>query len=57
VTAAINEIAIEEALGLDAIEEGALAVCGFGARAPTKTTVEFDPLQRIWHGDERVSGN
>jgi putative peptide maturation dehydrogenase len=47
VTAAINEIAIEQALALDALEESALAVCGFGARANTRTTIEFDPLGRV----------
>jgi putative peptide maturation dehydrogenase len=34
VTAVINEIDIENAFGLDPLEEGPLAVCGFGVRAP-----------------------
>jgi putative peptide maturation dehydrogenase len=48
VTAAINEVEIERAFGLDPLAEGPLAVCGFGWRAAEKTTVEFDPLGQIW---------
>lgn len=33
VTAAVNEVDIEQAFGLDPFEEGPLAVCGFGCRA------------------------
>lgn len=51
VTAAINEVAIEQACELDALDESPLAVCGFGQRAETKTTVEFDPLELIWNDD------
>jgi len=42
VTAAINEVDIEQAFGLDGLAEGPLAVCGFGPRAATKATPEFD---------------
>jgi putative peptide maturation dehydrogenase len=52
VTAAINEVAIERACELDALDESPLAVCGLGQRAETKTTVEFDPLGRIWNDDQ-----
>ena len=48
VTSAINEVEIEQAFGLDPLEEGPLAVCGFGWRASEKTTVEFDPLKQVW---------
>lgn len=48
VTAAINEVEIEQAFGLDPVQESPLAVCGFGVRAAQKTTVEFDPLGKVW---------
>lgn len=51
ITAAINEVDIEQAFGLDALEEGPLAVCGFGIRAPVRTEVEFDPLHAVWPDD------
>jgi putative peptide maturation dehydrogenase len=48
ITSAINEIEIERAFGLDPLDEGPLAVCGFGWRADEKVTIEFDPLKRVW---------
>lgn len=48
VTAAINETDIENAFGLDPIETGVIALCGFGARAAQRATVEFDPLRAVW---------
>jgi putative peptide maturation dehydrogenase len=51
VTAAVNEVEIEQALALDPLVEGVLAVCGFGARAATRTAAEFDPNGRIWRED------
>ena len=48
VTAAINEIDIEHAFGLEAMQDGPLAVCGFGPRAQAMRQFEFDPLQRTW---------
>lgn len=48
VTAAINEVDIEQAFGLDPLEEGPLAVCGFGWRGPERNEVEFDPLNAVW---------
>ena len=48
VTAAINEIDIEEALGLDPLHESPIVVCGFGARARARTMFEFDPLGKVW---------
>jgi putative peptide maturation dehydrogenase len=48
ITSAINEVEIERAFGLDRLDEGPLAVCGFGWRAGEKVTVEFDPLQEVW---------
>lgn len=57
VTAAINEIEIEQAFGLDALVESAIAVCGFGHRAPRRETPEFDPNGRIWREDGgRIDG-
>ena len=51
VTAAINEIDIEQAFGLDSLRESPIAVCGFGPRAPVKTTMELDPLGAVWDED------
>jgi len=48
ITAAVNEADIEEAFGLDPLEEGALAVCGFGLRRAERSEVEFDPLHAVW---------
>lgn len=55
VTAAINEIDIERAYGLDPLQESPLTVCGFGPRAIQKTMLEFDPLGTVWdeHGHRR----
>lgn len=53
VTAAINEVEIERAFGLDPLFEGPIAVCGFGPRAETRVTVELDPAERVWD----ASGN
>jgi putative peptide maturation dehydrogenase len=48
ITAAINEIPIEEALCLDPMQQGVLAICGIGHRAAERTTVELDPAGAIW---------
>jgi hypothetical protein len=48
VTAAINEIDIEQALVLDPLHESPIVVCGFGTRAQARTMFEFDPLGRVW---------
>ena len=49
VTAAINEIDIEQALGLDPLRESPIVVCGFGARTRRERTMfEFDPLGKVW---------
>jgi putative peptide maturation dehydrogenase len=48
ITAAVNEVDIEQAFGLDPLEEGPLAVCGFGIRAGERHEVEFDPLNTVW---------
>ena len=48
VTAAINELEAERAFGLQAMTEGALAVCGLGWRAGEMTTAELDPIGRVW---------
>jgi putative peptide maturation dehydrogenase len=51
VTAAINEIDIENAFALDALQESPIAVCGFGARAARRSMVELDPLEAVWDAD------
>ena len=48
ITAAVNEVDIEQAFGLDALEEGPLAVCGFGYRGAERREVEFDPNHAVW---------
>lgn len=48
VTAAINEVDIEDAFGLAGCVDGPLAVCGFGIRAGTMTTSELDPNRKVW---------
>ncbi|WP_267116641.1 putative peptide maturation dehydrogenase [Xanthomonas sacchari] len=48
VTSAINELDIEAWLGLDPMEEGVMAICGFGWRADQMQTSEFDPLDEVW---------
>lgn len=48
ITAAINEVDIEQALGLDPLEEAPLAVSGFGYRAAACEEEEFDPLNAVW---------
>lgn len=48
VTGAINEVDIERAFGMTAYAQSPLAVCGFGQRAATLVTSEFDPNRRVW---------
>jgi putative peptide maturation dehydrogenase len=48
ITAAVNDVEIEQALGLDPLEEGVVAAAGFGWRGDTRAAVEFDPLRRVW---------
>ncbi len=48
ITAAINEVDIERAFGLAGFAESPLAVCGFGVRAGSMATPEFDPNHRVW---------
>ncbi|MBX3687994.1 putative peptide maturation dehydrogenase [Dokdonella sp.] len=52
ITAAINEVDIERAFGLDPRHEGPLAVCGFGLRAAQREEIEFDPLGVVWGAAE-----
>ncbi len=49
ITAAINEVEIEQAFKLEPMHEGPLCVCGFGARAAEKVTVEFNPAHKVWN--------
>lgn len=44
VTAAINDREIEPALGLVPLQEGAIAIVGFGPRSDAKTNIELDGL-------------
>ncbi|HEU4663770.1 MAG TPA: putative peptide maturation dehydrogenase [Dokdonella sp.] len=48
ITAAVNEVDIEQAFGLDPLEEGPLAVTGFGMRGAERNEIEFDPLNAVW---------
>ena len=48
ITAAINEVDIEQAFELDPLEESPLAVTGFGIRAHKRREVEWDPLHAVW---------
>ncbi len=48
VTGAINEKHLERGFGLDPIQQGALAVCGFGWRSTRMLTAELDPLEQVW---------
>lgn len=48
VTSAINEVDIERGFGFDPLLEGPLAICGFGWRAATMDTAEFDPAGAVW---------
>ena len=50
-TCAINEVPLEEALGLDHASNGVLAICGFGWRANEMVTMELDPAGEIWHAE------
>lgn len=47
-TAAVNEVDIEQGLGLDPMQEGVLAVGGFGVRAAECKEMELDPNHKIW---------
>jgi putative peptide maturation dehydrogenase len=44
VTGAINDECAERLFEFDGLGTGAIAVCGFGRRAPELVTTEFDPL-------------
>ncbi len=48
VTAAINEVDLDHALGLDGIEQGAMAIFGVGWRTERQQITEFDPAHRVW---------
>ena len=48
ITAALNEVDIEHAFGLDPLVESPLAVVGFGHRGPECETFEFDPNRKVW---------
>jgi putative peptide maturation dehydrogenase len=48
ITAAMNEVDVEQAFGLDPLQESPLAVCGFGHRAAVCETFEFDPNRKVW---------
>jgi len=48
VTAAVNEIDIEREFDLDPMQEGVIAIGGFGHRAATLTENELDPLGVVW---------
>jgi putative peptide maturation dehydrogenase len=47
ITAAINDRCAERLYGLDGLAEGAIAVCGVGARAARREHFEFDPAGKL----------
>lgn len=51
ITAAINEGDIEDAFGLDPMEQGVMSVSGFGHRGAERDVIEFDPLNAVWPVD------
>lgn len=55
ITAAMNEIDIEQALGLDELVESPIAICGFGIRSSELATIEFDPQQAIWSAEQSAA--
>lgn len=48
ITAAINEGDIEDAFGLDPMQQGVIAVTGFGWRGERMEVLEFDPQRQVW---------
>ena len=48
ITAAINEVDLERAFGLDPLAQGALAMCGFGWRSAAREHPELDPGGHVW---------
>lgn len=48
VTGAINEVDLERTFGMTGYAQSPLVVCGFGKRAATLTTSEFDPNRKVW---------
>ncbi|KQY49382.1 putative peptide maturation dehydrogenase [Lysobacter sp. Root494] len=48
ITGAINEKELERAFGLDHVNQGALAICGFGWRGEAMVTAELDPRAEVW---------
>lgn len=53
VTCAVNEVDIEQAFGLDPLEEGVMAVSGFGWPDPCRRNAEFDPQGQVWADGRR----
>ena len=56
ITGAINEVQLEQAFGLDPIQQGALAICGFGWRGEVMDTAEFDPAGAVWQTEAGAAG-
>lgn len=55
ITGAINEVQLEHAFGLDHLNQGVLAICGFGYRATHMVTAELDPASEVWTTKTAVS--
>lgn len=47
ITGAINDDCAERLFELDGFSTGAIAACGFGRRASSLDTIEFDPLGKV----------
>lgn len=54
ITCAINEVPLEQAFGLDHLNGGALAICGFGWRGEEMVTMELDPAGEVWRMEGSV---
>lgn len=52
ITCAINEVPLEQVFGLNPVNEGALAVCGFGWRGEEMVTMELDPAGEVWRMED-----
>ncbi|WIH05261.1 putative peptide maturation dehydrogenase [Xanthomonas translucens pv. graminis] len=51
VTSAVNEMEVEQAFALDPMQQGVVAICGFGWRAGKMEISEFDPANEVWIND------
>lgn len=48
ITGGINDVVLERGFGLDPVNQGALAICGFGWRGEEMVNAELDPVGEVW---------